>query len=369
MLPRARATRSSPPLLGALTILALLQATPARASDPVELRWDAPASCPAAAFHEPLQRYLGARSFAAPRPVRARLRATSPDRWQLDLTITGAAEATRRLTADRCETIADAAAFIVAQALTDAAAPPPPQAPPQGLIPTPPELPPDPSAPIATIPEPPTSPAIDPEPTPTPDPATPTIDRATQQPPPTAPPPPPRPLRVALRLGGGLSGGALPTVGGELAGLLGLLGPRWRVDLLVRGVLPTRARSTVDPTISARLGLWALGARACAVPRRAALEFPLCAGAEFGQVIARSDGLDRDGRAAVSWAAVTASPGLAWSPRPWLALVVSAQLAVAVIRHDFVVRGLPPLHSLGPVDAGAAFALEFRLPTRPRPGA
>jgi hypothetical protein len=369
--PRARAKPPVTPTLvrPALLLAALLLAAPAHAAEPpVELSWDAPASCPAEAFHAPLRRYLGARASTGPTlPVQVRLREAARGRWQLDLDI--AAAGARRLTAERCETAADAAAFIVAQALTNAApTPTPPDAPPPDdpQSPTPPALVPEPNLdPGPTAPPlvpgptaPPLDPAIDTPPGPAPDPLPPAI------------PPRPAPQRLALRLGGGFSGGALPAVGGELGLLLGLLGPRWRVDLLARGLLPTRATSRVAPEVSARLGLWALGARACAVPRRARLEFPLCAGAELGQVLARSQGLAANGRAELLWAALTASPGLAWSPRPWLALVASAQLAVALIRHDIVVRGLPRLHRLGPVDAGLSLALEWRFPgaRRPRPG-
>ena len=267
-MPRLRA-----PATPALACLVLLLAGQAAAREAVTLRWDAPASCPAAAFHAPLRRYLGARAPTSTLAVRARVREPAPGRWQLDLGVR----------------------------------------------------------------------------------------------PPRAPPPP---LRLALRLGGGLSGGALPAPAGELNLLLGLLGPRWRLDLLARGVLPSRARSGLDPTVRARIGLWTLGARACFVPARARarLEFPLCAGAELGQLLARSEGLARNGRADLVWAAVTASPALAWTPRPWLALVLAAHLAVPLIHHDFLVRGLPRLHALGPVQAGGSLAVEWRFaPVRARP--
>ena len=90
--------------------------------------------------------------------------------------------------------------------------------------------------------------------------------------------------------------------------------------------------------------------------------------AELGQLLARSEGLARNGRADLVWAAVTASPALAWTPRPWLALVLAAHLAVPLIHHDFLVRGLPRLHALGPVQAGGSLAVEWRFaPVRARP--
>lgn len=383
--PRARAPRA---LASAILLLAASAhaAQGPTAPAPVELRWDAPASCPAAAFHAPLQRYLGARTAtAAPLAVHIRLHEQPRGGWRLDLDIAGAKP--RHLTSGSCETVADAAAFVVAQALADATALTPPSLPPEtspdpSLIPeAPPPLPeppaeqptvepsvPEPTATEPTTTEPTTPPTTPPTTEPT------TVEPTTTEPPPDPTPPPTPPtipaLRAALRLGGGLSGGALPSVGGELGLLLGLLGPRWRVDLLARGVLPTRTPAAASaPNVRARLGLWTLGARACFVPRRRNLEFPLCAGAELGQVLARSEGLRENGRAALLWAAITASPGLAWTPRPFLALVVSPQLTVPLVRHDLVIRGLPaPFASLGPIQAGLTLALEFRLPTgRPRP--
>ncbi|MBL8973159.1 MAG: hypothetical protein JNK56_21415, partial [Myxococcales bacterium] len=177
-MPRLRA-----PATPALACLVLLLAGQAAAREAVTLRWDAPASCPAAAFHAPLRRYLGARAPTSTLAVRARVREPAPGRWQLDLHL--ASGANRRLTAARCDTVADAAAFIVAQALADAdaAAPrptsPPPASPPP-LIPDPPD--PDPAPPPA--------PASAPDPV-TPEPGTPPAPSATTPPAPSATTPAP----------------------------------------------------------------------------------------------------------------------------------------------------------------------------------
>ncbi len=318
------------PLIAALA----LRGGPVRAAEPVELRWQGPTSCPAEGFYAALARHLGARAdAAAPLRVQVRVAAESERRWTLELVVADGG-APRQLAADRCDTVVDAAAFIVAQAVEQAAAP--------------------------TVPEPP-PPLPEPVPTPpAPTPATPPPPRAAPEPREPPPAPPPR-LRGALRLFGGPSGGSLPAVGGDLGLAAALLGRGWRIELLGRGRLPVRKRADGEASVGARLAMWALGARACGVPGRRRLELPLCAGLELGQVTGRSEGLASSGRAALPWVAVTASPGLTWSPRSWLALTLQAELAVPLLRHSFVITGLPPIHRLGGAELRGLLGLEFRL--------
>jgi hypothetical protein len=169
-----------------------------------------------------------------------------------------------------------------------------------------------------------------------------------------------RGLRAAVRLRGGPDGGALPGVGADFGLVVGLLGKRWRVDLTSLGRLPVRQPAAVEG-VGARLAMWAVGARGCGVPRVGRLAVPLCAGAEVGQVLGRGYGAGAEGRAALPWAAATVSPGLLWEPRPWLALSLEAELALALVRHDWVIRGLPPVHRLGPAQIRGLVGLEFRF--------
>ncbi len=337
------------PSLAAASLCLALGLGPAPPGERVDLRWTGPPDCPASVFHAALARYLGPTDPAAPLfRVRAEVRAEG-GRWHLDLDAADVADTagTRRLTADRCEVVVDAAAFVVAQAMGD-------------TIPPPPELPPvTDEHPPAPDPEPPSA-APEP-PSVAPEPVAPELAEPSDAPPPATPPLPSRPrLRAALRLRGGLSGVALPGVTAAFGLVAGLVGPRWRVELTSLGRLPVR-KAAADPAIGGRLAMWAVGARGCGVPGVQRLEFPLCAGLEVGQVLGRSDGLTPEGRARSVWAAVTAGSGLAWAPLPWLAVMLEAEVAVALVRHDWRILGLPRLHRLGPVDLRGFAGLEFRL--------
>ena len=311
----------------------------------VELRWTGPETCPESEFAAALARHVGAQQPAgAALPVQADVQQEN-GRWTLDLVVVGdAGTGSRRLTADRCEVVVDAAAFIVAQTLVEASVPPPPE-PARDIGPTPTERP-----AVATAPVEPTG--ADPEGG---------IGTVV-----TSPEPRPRdPRRGAVRLRGGLSGLALPDLQAAFGLVAGVVAARWRAELTSIGRLPVR---TAAGPGTARLAMWAVGARGCGVLRARRLEFPLCAGAEVGQVIGRSEGLMVNGGASVVWAAVTASPGLAWAPRPWLALVLEAELAVGLVRHDWVIRGLAPFSSwLGPVDLRGFAGIELRLGRRKKP--
>jgi hypothetical protein len=302
--------------------------------DHVELRWTGPETCPEAEFSAALARHVGARASAgAALPVQADVR-REDGRWHLDLRVLSDGSESRRLTADSCEVVVDAAAFIVAQALVGASVPPPPE-PAPAIEPAP--------GPLASAPLEATETVFE---------DAVAVSVATPRPRPQAS------LHAALRLRGGLSGVGLPGLQPAFGVVAGLVAARWRVELTGIGRLP--ARTAAGPG-TARLAMWAVGARGCAVLRARRVEFPLCAGAEVGQVIGRSEGLLQNGGAAVVWGAVTASPGLAWAPRPWLALVLEAELAVALVRHDWVIRGLPAFASwLGPVDVRGFAGIELR---------
>jgi hypothetical protein len=386
----------SRPLSRAFAVLVLAgSASAGAAGERVALRWDGPESCPADSFSATVERYLGPRAGdGPPLSVRVRVREHAPGRWSLDLdAATAATTGTRHLEAESCETVLDAAAFVVAQAIAaasgDEAAPGPGEPPPTtaaepdpALVPAPGGAEPPQSSPVPDgAPGPSGAPAGAPAPPGAADAPPPGDSRADDgpEPAPSGVAPvarrPPR-LRAAIRLTEGISGVALPAVSNELGLTVGLLGARWRAEVVAQGRLPARVRAPDQPSVGADLSRWAIGLRGCAVPRVSrpapslrTVEFPLCAGAEVGQVLGRSVGLAVPGRAGLVWAAITAAPGVLWVPRPWLAVGLQVELAVPLLRHEFVIRGLPSLHRLGPVDVRGLLGVEFRLggaPARPR---
>lgn len=343
--------RSSGPVFAPL-LLCMTSAAPATG---VELRWQGPPSCPETEFHAALARYLDPSADTVVKlEVHARVHATR-GRWILDLDVVDAAgTGSRQLTAGRCETVVDAAAFVVAQAIDRSSAAPQSDPP----DPTPPPEPPTIGVPPAPLPVevPPAPPApLEPTPPPVVEPPAPVLTNTTPSSPTRSR------LRGAVRLRGGLGGVALPGVTAELGLLVGLTAARWRVDLVSLGRLPVRTDAATEPTVGARLAMWAVGPRGCGLPRIARLALPLCLGAEVGQVLGRSVGLSTEGRDASTWAAVTASPGLMWEPRHWLAFTLEFELAVALLRYDWVIRGLPPIHRIGPAQLRGFAGVEFRF--------
>ncbi|MCY1065567.1 hypothetical protein OV090_12375 [Nannocystis sp. RBIL2] len=375
----------------AVLVLAGSAATARAAGERLVLRWDGPESCPADGFSAMVERYLGPRvGDGPPLSVRVRVRERAPGRWSLDLdAATSATTGTRHLEGESCETVLDAAAFVAAQAIGAASGDPPESGagdpPPSAVAERESALVPDPGGAESPLPSP-TSDEVPAPPgplagAPAPSGSPETADTSPPGDDRPAPAPAggivrvarrPAPLRAAIRLTAGISGAALPAVSSELGLTVALLGARWRAEVVGHGRLPARVRSLEQPSIGADLSLWAVGVRGCAVPRvsRPApslrnVEFPLCAGAEVGQVLGRSVGLQAPGRAALVWVAITAAPGVLWVPRPWLAVGLQVELAVPLLRHEFVIRGLPPLHRLGPVDVRGLLGVEFRLAGAP----
>lgn len=314
----------------------------------VELRWTGPEDCRAEVFAAALERYVRA-DAAEVTPVTVRVQALD-GRWTLELAIAGGG--TRHLTAGSCAVVVDAGAFVVAQALGGSV--PLPAAPPavheEAAPPVEAAEAAAPAAPAA-LEESVAASATD----------TPEIAGAPVEAPVVQAEKKDRRLWGAVRVRGGVSGVGLPKLGGVL-GLVGSLGgANWRVDVALLSRLPVRV-ATAEATVDVQLAMWAVGPRGCWLARAGSFEFPLCAGFELGQAIGRSFGLDPDGRDEVLWAAGVVSPGVAWAPRGWFALVLEAEVAALLLRHDWEIRNLPgPVSRLGAADVRGFLGLEFRF--------
>ena len=256
-------------------------AAPPRPTESFTLRWDAPRDCPTqAVLAEQISTLIA--DPTAGREVLAEI--------ELHRRATGFAgtlalrtpwgTSTRELQAERCETVAEATALLIAIAIDPLAteqaleriddAPtesPPNEAGPEdepevpGLVPT--------TASDSVV-APVTSEQRG-------GPARTSATEAPSSDPPTEPPtePPPRTHQgfVRLEAGGGL--GPFPQAGVTLAGAIGYR-TRWlRVGAHARYWIPQRVNHPLDSAVAADLSLWGAGAHGCAGPRWNEIELPV----------------------------------------------------------------------------------------------
>lgn len=230
----------------------------------------------------------------------------------------------------------------------DAAAGPPPALPSEPAT----DLSPG-TAPIPTAPGPTTAPAIAAS-IPAPDP---------ELPAPAPAPTPPRPrLRGALRITALADLGSTPELSGGLSGGGGLLGARWRLHLAAVWVAPRVTRPL--PDLDIRVGLLAAQLRGCAVPTLGPLEFDVCLGLEAGGLRGSSSG-DALADPRVDWQPIVGAivgPALVWPFARRLALVLQADLVLALARPQFAVQGHGIVHHAPPAVGRALLGLEVRIP-------
>jgi hypothetical protein len=269
--------------------------------------------------------------------------------WRLDLRVPQGSSV-RTFRAASCATVIDAAAFVVAVAIdptvaevidgpelsTEERHPQVPPADPKPVEHDPAEV--SAPAPVARV-----------------EPSPPAVER--------------RAPRITLGASAGIQGGTLPRVGALVRVEVGVLGQRWRADLRANVRTPSRARAEIDRGVGGRIGAWSIGARGCGLPvvRARALDIPLCAGFEAGQVFAQGFGFAGARSARLPWAAVTVGPALTWAMRPGLALVVTAEAGASLLGGALVIEGLQTVHRIGPVFGRGLVGLEGRF--RGRSGA
>lgn len=262
--------------------------------------------------------------------------------WRIDLEIVrGEASETRSFVADDCHAVLDAAAFAIAIAVD-----------PQRQADE-----------TARIPEPASEPSPAPEPTPDATPPPPPAASATAAIAP-APTSGPRPRRIGAYVGaaGGLDIGALPRATGWFEADLGARGEHWRAGLLGGFRLQTEQRARTDVAAGGRFWQWTVGAQACGVPTRRALEFPLCGGIEAGQLRVQGFGFVDARRLQRPWVAALLGPQLLWRVHSRAAIGIGAELGVPLLRSRIDIDGLERLHTVGPVFVRTLVRLEGRFP-------
>ncbi len=351
-------------------------AEPAHAAGSVEFVWDAPAAgCPA----EPevvaeLERLLGGPVQAQGRgrlAAIARIRREPDGRWDLRLwTVTADATRHRSMQGDNCHVLADAAALLAAMAIDpdvlsratastaavdkaeraqEIEGPPPPE-----------EI----AEREATEPEPPPEEPVPGEG----EPAEPRGDSAPPRPDdePTGASssgPTPRSWLLSVRAQAGLSIADVPAVGPVVRLGLGWQRERLRLELDGHYAFTRKARFEDTPSVGADLRL-AMGVlRGCGVitTARAPLEIPVCGGLEVGALLGRGVGFVtvRDG--AVPWLALDVAPSLVWVPRPWLAMSLTVEPWVALLRGRMRVDDGTSLWRPFPVGLRAFGGVEVRF--------
>jgi hypothetical protein len=313
------------------------------------LSWDAPAPCPAREqVVAAIRAYLPALDqppSTAPRAdlqIRAQLEHVDGE-WSARLDLSGREGASeRRFSAASFAELSDAIALVAAVSLDpvlvsreferlEAAAATPPK--------------PDPEpTPIS-----PPTPPINADPAPRRD-----LDLVLVNP----DPPRPRTFQVGLRLHGGGGYGPTTTGYGAIGAGVAIFARPWRWALDGGWWLP---QTLVREQAGGRFQAWWLGTRGCFVPARGTLEFPLCAGIEAGQTLARGlpPALNTQA-AAYPWAAASLAPGLAWVINQRLALTAEAALLLPFVSGKFN-AGDQTLQSLAPVGLRVLLAVELRL--------
>lgn len=308
------------------------------------LEWTAPPECPNAdRGAEHLARFLGGRAL----PTTARVALASAATGHVaTVTVDGA---TRTLQASDCETLARAAALVVAVSL-------------------------DPFAAAAMLDEPePQAPSLDP------------FAASSGEVPLAAGGPPPARVassrRASGRSGGGASGserrasaspehwlGAsagpalvlVPALTGALR--LGYAFQREALRVQANATYATpRAVTYPGTTVGGRFQSVAVGVHGCLAPTAGRITVPLCAGLEGGALVGQGLGVNNPRTPVGGWLGAVAGGSVVLRVRPRLALSLGADLIGGLWRHSFHAGSRGTLFKVPLVGLRAMLGLELRL--------
>lgn len=322
---------------------------PASPADPFQ--WNAPAECPPASeVRASVEAHLGIPLSQLPDgswSVVGTISSGADRGWAVDLVVHAPDGPTERTLHDPsdCAAVSDAAALLIAIAIDPDAVTA--------------------SEPIASEPD---AGRADAEVSPASDDAGEAIvDVAPETPPPppsprpTPAPPREPPLHFVLGAAGGLDWGTLRGVSPIGRASFAWQLPRMRIGVnAMFGVAPGFGVPSVSRDIS--LWMWTAGAEAGPVFHAGAFEFPLTAGLEAGQIVIRPRDLLPPPRQQVTWAALLVTPGVAWVPLPWLAVVARVGATVSLVRPGFSIQGVGRIAAPAPAGIRATLGLEFRFP-------
>ena len=171
-----------------------------------------------------------------------------------------------------------------------------------------------------------------------------------------------RPLQAMLGVDAGMGLGLLPGVGVSVGAFVGL---RWtfaRLDLTAIYWTPRAVHLDQPSDVGGSFQVGAVGLRGCGVPQVRRVEFPLCAGLEFGAMRGVGLGLAQPTVVHRPWVVAVATPGIAVVLAAKVALYAQVGMAVPLVRARFAVVDVGDVFTLGSVGFRGAVGVALRLP-------
>ena len=163
-------------------------------------------------------------------------------------------------------------------------------------------------------------------------------------------------FRTTLGLFGGVGFGALPGLAPGVRARVAFDTPAVRVELDARYFAPRSAYyADIAGPVGGRFNLAAGGLRVCSPPARLGFGVSGCAGFEAGVLRGEGVGVAETFSSNGFWGAFNAAPVLSWAFGPALTLFAEAEAEIAVTRPEFHERNLGTLFRAD--QAGAVFWL------------
>jgi hypothetical protein len=289
----------------------------------IELEWNAPTTCPQGDRVRTVVAKLLDREVELEPTADVIVRgdiAPVGSRWLLQLAIeSGGTTTQRRLEADRCDTLADAAGLIVATGID-----------PRRVAATLAEEPPPRRRDVTTVG---------------------TARRVAKEP----------KVRVALGIASGPALGIVPKVAAWLQGDVTLLIKRARVGVQVGHAFDRKTGDRPGAVVRNTSGTL----RGCFAPTQGKISLPVCGLFELGATSAKSTGTVSSNRASSLWIATGLGAGFEYAPIRRLALVAQVDALVALRRPRFSVMqpsGDAEVFRVAPAGVRIVLGISVRLP-------
>lgn len=154
----------------------------------------------------------------------------------------------------------------------------------------------------------------------------------------------------------------LPSFAPAVAVALGLRWRRMAVEVGGTYDLPRDQSYEQPDAVGGRFSLGSVEGRVCLLADLAAVEVPLCLGALVGALRAVGYGTADERVSRRLWAALPLTAGMRWPRAGRWALWAEASALLSVVRPEFYVRGLSPLHRPDRTGARASIGIEVRFP-------